>query len=385
MKQRVFTGFLLTLFWICCFGQHAHKVAIFAPLYLDSAFDAAGNYHFEKSFPKYLNPGLEFYEGAQFALDSLDSRKAPLEVYVYDTRSREPLATKLNRPELKNVELFVAETNAAEARILAETARERKIPFISTNVPNDLGITNNPYFVILNSTLPTHVEGIYRFLQKYNSLDPIVVFRKPGAQEDQIKSDLIEAGRTTLSRPLTIRYVDLSPGFTASQLLPYLDSTRKTICICGSLEEGFGNRLLQELGSVSHTYPITVMGMPTWDNFNFSRTETGAMEVIYTTPFYYNRATSLESELANAFTSNIGSRPTEMFFRGYESTLHFILLVLAGRNDLASDITRKGFNVFTPFDIQPVFKDKKTMTLDYFENKHLYFIHVLRGVKNVLY
>src|SRR5215467_7055296 len=48
-----------------------HKIAIFAPLYLDSAFDDQSNYRYDKQFPKFLNPGLEFYEGVQLALDTL--------------------------------------------------------------------------------------------------------------------------------------------------------------------------------------------------------------------------------------------------------------------------------------------------------------------------
>src|SRR5689334_13710474 len=36
-------------------------MAIFAPLYLDSAFDASGAYRYDKNFPKWISPGLEFY------------------------------------------------------------------------------------------------------------------------------------------------------------------------------------------------------------------------------------------------------------------------------------------------------------------------------------
>ncbi|MEJ0081395.1 MAG: hypothetical protein WDM78_10725 [Puia sp.] len=35
-----------------------YHIAVFLPLYLDSAFDASGNYRFDQNFPKYLNPGL---------------------------------------------------------------------------------------------------------------------------------------------------------------------------------------------------------------------------------------------------------------------------------------------------------------------------------------
>src|ERR1700730_2146335 len=79
MKKR--TSQILILFqisWFCCMTLKAqvdsaskvHRIAIFVPLFLDSAFDATGAYRYEKVFPKFINPGLEFYEGSEMALDS---------------------------------------------------------------------------------------------------------------------------------------------------------------------------------------------------------------------------------------------------------------------------------------------------------------------------
>jgi len=58
-------------------------IAIFVPLYLDSAFDATGTYRYDKNFPKFINPGLEFYEGAQMALDTLAKEHVKLDVRIY--------------------------------------------------------------------------------------------------------------------------------------------------------------------------------------------------------------------------------------------------------------------------------------------------------------
>src|SRR6185295_1626118 len=72
-----------------------HRIAIFAPLYLDSAFDGMNEYRYAKNvFPKFINPGLEFYEGAQLALDSLSKEGTPIEVFVYDTRSTKESLTQ---------------------------------------------------------------------------------------------------------------------------------------------------------------------------------------------------------------------------------------------------------------------------------------------------
>ena len=49
-------------------GSTKYKLAIFAPLYLDSALDSMDNYRYAKNqFPEFINPGLEFYEGVQLA------------------------------------------------------------------------------------------------------------------------------------------------------------------------------------------------------------------------------------------------------------------------------------------------------------------------------
>ena len=98
------------------------KIAVFAPLYLDSAFDAYNTYRYDKNFPKFINPGLEFYEGVQFAIDSLTKEKVPLEVFIYDTRSvQRNLLEQINEID-SSVGLIIAHANAQENWVLAGEA-----------------------------------------------------------------------------------------------------------------------------------------------------------------------------------------------------------------------------------------------------------------------
>jgi hypothetical protein len=362
-----------------------HKIAVFTPLYLDSVFTTTYAYRYGKTFPKFINPGLEFFEGAQIALDSLQKAGAPLEVFIYDSRSKISVAQQLNNYELKDVELIIAHANNADVKVLADAALKRKIPFVSATLPNDAGIAGNPYLVILNSTLRTHCEGIYRYLQKNNSMDRIVVFRKNGIQEEQIKNFLNEFNQTTASVPVKIEFADIGPNPLAASLAAKLDSNKKTVCIAGSLDENFGFRLAQQLATLKSTYPISIIGMPTWDAMNFNKTEFKDLEIVYSTPFYYNIYNRLGSQITNLFAARFNGRPTDMFYRGYEVMLRFALLLLDTKKDIASNLTRKGNYVFTNFDIQPVFLNKENMTLDYFENKKLYFIKTLNGIKNIMY
>ena len=84
------------------------------------------------------------------------------------------------------------------------------------------------------------------------------------------------------------------------------------------------------------------------------------------------------------FNKTMYSRPSDMVFRGYEVTWKYVKLLQQYGKDIASNLGNKQNKVFTDFDIQPVI-NKQTITLDYFENKKLYFLKWQDGIlKSVL-
>ncbi|MGH2565984.1 MAG: hypothetical protein ACRDE5_15810, partial [Ginsengibacter sp.] len=208
------------------------RIAIFAPLYLDSAFDASGNYKFADGLPKYINSGLEFYEGVQLALDSLAYKGAPLEIFVFDTRAaRKSLKQQLDQAKADSVQLIIGySATVSELQQMAFSSQEMKVPFINVNLPNDGGVYDNPYLVLLNSTLRTHIEAIYRYVQKYYPLDDLIVFTKKGKLEYLIHSYIDDAGKSTMGVPLKLKYVELTDSFTVNQITSYLDSNRHSLC-----------------------------------------------------------------------------------------------------------------------------------------------------------
>ncbi len=135
----------------------------------------------EKNFPKYINSGLEFYEGAQLAVDSLEREGLQLDIHVFDSRSSESSVSSIIKNKIfDSIDLVIGHVNANEAKMLAKAVAKRNVPFINATYPNDAGVSNNPNFVILNSTLYTHCAAMYKFIQKNYSLSPVVLFRKKG-------------------------------------------------------------------------------------------------------------------------------------------------------------------------------------------------------------
>lgn len=380
MKKVVL--FFLVLISLAAKSQTIPRIAVFAPLYLDSAFNDTTGYRYAKNvFPKFINPGLEFYEGIQLAIDSMNRSGIPIEVYIYDSRSaKETLEDQLEKALRDSVGLIIAHCSSQEIKVLADAGAKANIPVINVNMPNDGGVTGNPFYVMLNPTLRTQCEGIYKYVQKYYSLDPVIVFTKKGQLEDRIKNYFSDAGKATRSVPIKMKYVELSDSFTVDQLKKYLDTTDNSLCIAGTMDENFGKRLVQQLASLSkNRYKATIMGMPTWDGLPFNHAEFRGVDLIYSTPFYNAKLDKVSAGITNYFKEFMFARPTDMVFRGYEVMWRFGTMLQKYGPDFSSNLSMKQFKIFTDFDIQPVLS-KQNMTLDYFENKKLYFVKWQEGV-----
>ena len=389
MKKTLLPVLIIAFSFICksngAFAQTdtAHKrytVAVFTPLYLDSAFDASGEYRYDKNFPKFISPGLEFYEGIKLAADSLKIENVALDIEIFDTRSAsQTLQQQLSSAPMEHAGLIIGHVTPAEAKILAEAAFRKSIPFINANLPNDAGIANNPSLVILNTTLQTHCEGIYRYLQRNYATSPVIIFRKKGAMEDRLQNYFSEAEKNTSGVKLKLKYVllDETKPFSVKQ---YMDSTKLMISIVGSLDESFGKTIARQLAEKVESYPSLLIGMPTWDAISdFNKKEYNSLNIVYTTPFYNPKTDKASISITNYFKTILYARPSDMVFRGYECMYRFGKLLSDRGSNLNTSIGEKKYKVFTDWDIQPVL-DKQTLAIDHFENKKLYFVKKVDGI-----
>jgi hypothetical protein len=131
-------------------------------------------------------------------------------------------------------------------------------------------------------------------------------------------------------------------------------------------------------------YPSIVIGMPTWDNINFNKKEFVGIEITYSTPFYHSKTDKVSQGINAHFNKVMSARPSDMVFRGYEVMLRFGKLLTQYGRDFSSNLTTKQLKVFTDFDIQPVL-NRGSMSLDYFENKKLYFLKWEDGAMKGVY
>ncbi len=356
-----------------------YKVAIVAPLYLDSLFKGT-YYRYGTKFPKFALAGIEFVQGAQVALDSMPQPSSPIEASVFDSESEsQSVASLLDAQKLDSFDLVIGYVRDQDYMKLALFSAEKQVPFISASYPNDGGITSNPFLVILNSTLRAHCESIYSFLLQNHDTSNIVFCRQPGSQEDRVHRYFTEIntpdGNTLMEYKSTII---LDSNFNSIKYK--LDSTKQNVVVAESLDEYFAHQLATACSALSKTYRIKLIGMPNWDGFKSFTKKNGLKDfpVYYTSPYYNPHWDAYSKSLKALYLKKYKGNPTEFSYKGFEAICVFIPILLAHPNDFTSHLNDFKKKVFTDFIFRPVI-NSSTGLPDYFENKHMYFMQIKDG------
>jgi hypothetical protein len=373
MKSSLLYTTLLVLLLSCFASAYAQPtkavqdrktITVFIPLEIDAAFNGPDYILGNNNLPKTMLPGLDFYNGVLMAIDSLKKTNTSLDIRIIDAKQKNnSLATLLTDTSIQKTALIIsAVSNRADTKLIADFALAHQTPMVSAVFPNDAGVTNNPFFTILNPTLKTQCEAISNYLQNNFAKNTILYCKKKGPTEDYIQSIIVDSKSKTAKSFLNIEVQD---SIVFSDLAPYLDSTKQNILLCGSLKESFGTALVKILNE-NPAYKSTVIGMPTWDGDKSLNTPN--VEIIYASPYYFNGNEKLLKQLTAAYKAKSLGRPSDQFFKGYETMLYFTTSLLS-----------KTSPAFNTFKITPVYNADNKSQVDYQENKNLYFFRKQNG------
>lgn len=355
--------------------KSAYNIALFAPLYLDSVF-TNGTELSGRTLPRYVLPGLDFYEGAQLALDSLQQQGMKLNVYVYDSKSSSNSIDQLSKGRaFDSLDLIIAAVNTPEIQELSRIARDKEINLVSATFPNDGGVTENPFFLITNSMLRTHGEALHRYLQETFANKNILLFHRNNAFDKRIVPDFkADYEKMQYPKKTRIREVIWNDATTDSELSQYLLSDRPNLCVITALNEADAKTILRKLSVQKETYPIQIYGMPTWDVMKFKEPEFKDMQIYYTSPYFNDKTDAYSRYITDYFKRIYKSRPSDMAFKGFELTWYFVKQLHDKGVYFNSSLNDPSKKVFNNFNYQPVYlKDGATMP-DYFENKNINII-----------
>lgn len=388
--KKIFVCFLFTL---SVYGpvmaqeklEKRLHIALFVPLFLDSAFDNEDNYTHGKSFPKQSIAGLEFYLGVEAALDSLAFQGIAITLHVYDIKSKTGnIATVATTGIFDSLDLILAPVTGVDFLQLTQIANQKNIPFVSALYPNDGGVKKTPNLIIVNSKLNTHIQTSFNYVMRNFVGQNIICLRRKNPADDRVADAIKSFNITPTGQLLTIKTLMVDDLFSIDSLITNLDSIRKNVLLVGSVDESFGLSMVTMASLVAKIFPITVVGMPTWGNIKeLSKTEFYNFPILYTTSFFNDLSNPWSANFDEHYRNKAFSKPTDMVYRGYELVWTFAnLLNKYGKTELLKNLSDKRFKLMSDFDFKPVNFSKFNTSPDYYENRKVYLLRRENGSVN---
>ena len=354
-----------------------YRVAIIAPLYLDSVF---AGYHLksESSIPPYTIGGADFVQGAELAFDTLNLHGKHVEAFIYDSKSvSQSLPNLLKSGKLDQMDLIIGSVKQPDYNQLAQFAFQKNIPFISATYPNDGGIRNNPDLLIANPTLRANCESIFSYILQKHGSDNIYLFHK--RNDNRISNYFKEINFVDGKPLLNIKEIMLDSSVSPMGMRYLIDTTKPVVIIGASLNETFSQKLADACYPISKNNKIALIGMPNWDGFScWYRNTYFGFPIRYTTPHYLEKSNPFRKYLYDKYFQVYNIDPSDMVEKGFGITYNFTSILINHPGFFMQNANDTTFAPFHDFNFKPVSLSNNSQ-IDYYENKHLFIMQILNG------
>jgi len=331
-----------------------------------------------KKTPDHLQAAINFYEGLSIAAQALQNKDVKLEWYVHDiTDPADNIAQLTSGKKMEGTDLVIGCVQSSDIPALAAYAQKKKINFVSALSPADANTKDNPYFILIQPTLKTHISKLIAYADKKYGRNPKYIFHTnntSGEKEayNQLRDALIE------EKDLSI--IDCSRlKLTTDTLSRLFDSTKVNVVFVSVLDIGNAEQILNTLAAMPHSYRFQIFGMPSWKSLRGMSQSSAYMglSIHYTTPFYYDPTTAAGRYVATQYTATYGGTASEMVYRGYESLYWLSSLLEQHGVVFNKDIGDVSAAPFTRYEIEPAWSKENDFL--YLENNKLYILHYQNG------
>ncbi len=349
--------------------KEVYRIDVLVPLYLDELVKN-NKPTYKGKVPDKAASGIDFYQGVKLAADTLEFKGYKLDVYVHDIASvHTSVKALISRGTLDSSDLIIGAVQSNDIPEIAERAKRKNINFISALSPSDAGVTNNPYFTLIQPRLQTHCEWIMKKIaDKYHKEQITILYRTSVGSDENAYSYL-----TNILEENDLRKLNCNKVPDSATLAKNFSGEEVNVIIMPVVESVYAESLLKHLYKYFPTYKFAVYGMPSWKSMAGLRKPDAFpnVAVYFTAPFYFDPSTSGGILLNTAYQGQYNGKPGEMTYRGFE-TLYWYATLLKEHGTIFNDHIKNNDKApFTKFEIKTNFDKKKEEVL-FNENQHLY-------------
>ncbi|MDP4291108.1 MAG: LysM peptidoglycan-binding domain-containing protein [Bacteroidota bacterium] len=302
------------------------KVAMLIPFYLEEMDSILVDQPEPKSFAF-----LQFYEASLLAIDSLRKQGMDIRLYVYDSDDDvgvEKTKAILQRKELADMDLIVGPFYAKCFEIASKFAGAHKIPIVNPLSKRSEIIAAKPWVFKVQPSATSQMREAAEFVNKHFASANLVLVRsdkvKLAAEATAFKTELQPLLRKE-NMPSNIRESFFNID-KISGLKLRLSTTKPNILVVLSNDEVFVTSLMQNLDQISSNYDLTVMGMPSWEQFKLDINLMMHVKLHLFSNKYVDFSNEPVQKFSSRFMQDYSTLPQvkDYGFDGYDITYYFL-------------------------------------------------------------
>ncbi|MDO5569960.1 MAG: LysM peptidoglycan-binding domain-containing protein [Bacteroidales bacterium] len=283
---------------------------------------------------------VEFYQGFLLAVDSLKNKGVSIDLYVYDTESKD-VKTILGYPELASTDLIIGPADISQMKHVTKFGNEHKINVVNPFTFDAEAVENNPYLFQLNTPNSyLYTESSTEFSKLFK--DYSIVFLKDEHEANTEKNDFIGYLLHELDGNKQPYFMfEFSDSESLQQVDSLLNLTGETVFVPLSSSRASLSRILPSLRIMQTKNPdvkVSLFGYPIWQTYTkefmdyFYELNTYIYTRIYVNPFADNTKEFYE-KFKFWYGSELLQTPWKYGILGFDTGMFFInALDMYGKN-----------------------------------------------------
>ncbi len=311
------------------------NVVLLLPLYLDenknSYRDTSATSANETVYAKSLN-GLEFYEGAMLAVDSLSKRGVKATVYAYDVPDDATLTNLLTTTILKNADIIIGPFHGKRFEMVASFAKENKIVCVSPVLKKSDIAQNNPYVIKVLSSNEIEIREMGSFIGRWNCKKNIIVMYS--GNEDSLLIEKLKEGIVSRCDSAKVHYLN-TKGRGVKLVDSLIQPGVENIVMAFSHDESYVSRLVLLLEKKNAKQRVvTLFGLDEWQDFENIEVEYFQnLNLHLPVDLFVDYSKPEVKNFLSKFRERYLAEPGKYGYLGYDVMMYYIQMIQKFGND----------------------------------------------------
>lgn len=353
-----------------------YRIDILLPLHLDNLPTTP---QYLSSIPSESIVGAHLYEGLLLAIDSLEKQgKMYYDIFIHDI-GKVPFDDIVNNNNFHESDLIIGAVQSAEIPTIAQYAFDRQINFMSILSPATAGVNSNPYFIITQPTLETHIRNLTQYTER-NRLQyrPIIFYT------DEPGDDIAFTNYKSLIKRRHYELKISGDHIDMNQLLKSLSKTQPNLIYTTFLNPNKATKIIEQLNTLSPEYKIEIVGMPSWKGAPILTDSSLNNNISILIPHVHRFDVEVDKRLylRQLYAKYNRGLPSELVFKGFETILYATELLSNYGNYFNLNLGSSVKSYSTQYDMKYQYSEQRLPL--YYENVHSYIYRYHNGTLNIV-